>query len=91
MRYRHKPNQYLNNFVTILINPLKDEYNALDFLFLIIHTNVNNTYKCKRLQIRDARLKCNSLHFCRKIWYRWGVRARPSVYNNLSTDHTFSV
>ena len=34
------------HFVTILINPPKDEYNALDFLILILNTNVS-AYKCK--------------------------------------------
>ena len=29
------------HFVTILINPPKDEYNALDFLILILPTNVS--------------------------------------------------
>ena len=34
------------HFVTILINPTKDEYNALDFLILILPTNVS-AYKCE--------------------------------------------
>ena len=34
------------HFVTILINPPKDEYNALDFLILILSKNVT-AYKCK--------------------------------------------
>ena len=34
------------HFVTILINPPKDEYNALDFLILILPTNVS-AYKCE--------------------------------------------
>jgi len=34
------------HFITILINPPKDEYNAFDFLILILSKNVN-AYKCK--------------------------------------------
>ena len=34
------------HLVTILINPPKDEYNALDFLILILPTNVS-AYKCE--------------------------------------------
>ena len=34
------------HFVTILINPLKDEYYSLDFLILILLTNVS-AYKCE--------------------------------------------
>ncbi len=34
------------HFVTILINPPKDEYNALDFLILILPTNIS-AYKCE--------------------------------------------
>ena len=34
------------HFITILINPPKDEYNALDFLILILPTNVS-AYKCE--------------------------------------------
>ena len=34
------------HFVTILINPTKYEYNALDFLILILPTNVS-AYKCE--------------------------------------------
>ena len=63
MSLKHKPNQSLHIFITILINPQKDEYNALDFF------NPYTTYKCKRLQMRDARPLCNRLHFCRKMWY----------------------
>jgi len=34
------------HFITILINPPKDEYNALDFLIPILFKNVS-AYKCK--------------------------------------------
>ena len=73
------------HFVTILINPPKDEYNALDFLILILPTNVS-AYKCEM-----QGLNVIAYIFAKKCGTDEGLGHSLASIIIFSTDHPFSV